>query len=58
MLAGAQVDPATLQIVKPGQAPNDLLDRRDLLLDQLGKLANVTSVTYDDRTAPPSSSRA
>ncbi len=35
--------------VKPGQAPNDLLDRRDLLLDQLGKLANVTSVTYDDQ---------
>ena len=49
MLAGAQVDPATLQIVKPGQAPNDLLDRRDLLLDKLGKLANVSSVTYDDQ---------
>ncbi len=44
VLAGAQVDPATLQIVKPGQAPNDLLDRRDLLLDKLGKLANVSSV--------------
>jgi flagellar hook-associated protein 1 FlgK len=49
VLAGAQVDPATLQIVKAGQAPNDLLDRRDLLLDKLGKLANVTSVTYDDQ---------
>ncbi|MDX6376262.1 MAG: flagellar hook-associated protein 1 [Gaiellaceae bacterium] len=49
VLAGAQVDPATMQIVKPGQAPNDLLDRRDLLLDKLGQLANVTSVTYDDQ---------
>ena len=49
VLAGAQLDPATLQVVKPGQAPNDLLDRRDLLLDQLGKLANVSSVTYDDQ---------
>lgn len=49
VLAGAQLDPATMQIVKPGQAPNDLLDRRDLLLDQLGKLANVSSVTYDDQ---------
>ena len=41
VLAGAQLDPATMQIVKAGQAPNDLLDRRDLLLDKLGKLANV-----------------
>jgi flagellar hook-associated protein 1 FlgK len=49
VLAGAEIDPATLQVVKPGQAPNDLLDRRDLLLDQLGKLANVSSVTYDDQ---------
>ncbi len=42
VLAGAQLDPATLQVVKPGQVPNDLLDRRDLLLDNLAKLANVT----------------
>jgi flagellar hook-associated protein 1 FlgK len=49
VLAGAQLDPATLQVVKPGQAPNDLLDRRDLLLDNLAKLANVTSVSYDDQ---------
>jgi len=49
VLAGAQLDPNTLQVVKPGQVPNDLLDRRDLLLDNLGKLANITSVTYDDQ---------
>ena len=41
--------PRRMQIVKAGQAPNDLLDRRDLLLDKLGKLANVSSVTYDDQ---------
>jgi flagellar hook-associated protein 1 FlgK len=49
VLAGAQLDPNTMQVVKPGQAPNDLLDRRDLLLDNLGKLANVSSVSYDDQ---------
>ncbi len=49
VLAGAELDPATLQIVRPGQAPNDLLDRRDLLLDKLAEIADITSVTYDDQ---------
>ena len=49
VLAGAQVDPTTMAIVKPGQAPNDLLDKRDKLIDDLSKLVNVTSVTYDDQ---------
>jgi len=49
VLAGAQIDPVTQAVIKPGQAPNDLLDRRDLLLDRLSKLGDVTSVTYDDR---------
>lgn len=49
VLAGAQVDPTTLAVIKPGQVPNDLLDRRDVLLDKLSKLGDLTSVTYDDR---------
>ncbi|MEA2468073.1 MAG: flagellar hook-associated protein 1, partial [Thermoleophilaceae bacterium] len=35
VLAGATIDPVTQAVIKPGQAPNDLLDRRDLLLDRL-----------------------
>ena len=50
VLAGAQIDPVTNLVVKPGQAPNDLLDRRDQLLDQLAKLGDITSVSYDDRS--------
>ncbi len=34
VLAGAVIDPVTQAVIKPGQAPNDLLDRRDLLLDK------------------------
>ncbi len=49
VMAGAVVDPVTQAVIKPGQAPNDLLDRRDLMLDKLAKLTNITSVTYDDR---------
>ena len=49
VMAGAIVDPVTQAVIKPGQAPNDLLDRRDLVLDKLAKLTNITSVTYDDR---------
>jgi flagellar hook-associated protein 1 FlgK len=48
VLAGAQLDPTTKAIVKPGQAPNDLLDQRDKLLDDLSKLADITNVSYDD----------
>jgi flagellar hook-associated protein 1 FlgK len=49
VLAGAQLDPTTGAVVKPGQSPNDLLDKRDRLLDDLAKHINVTSVTYDDQ---------
>jgi flagellar hook-associated protein 1 FlgK len=49
VLAGAQLDPVTMAVLKPGQAPNDLLDKRDKLLDDLSKLVNVTSVTIDDQ---------
>ena len=48
VLAGAQLDPTTKAIVKPGQAPNDLLDQRDKLLDDLSKIADITNVSLDD----------
>ena len=48
VLAGAQIDPTTKAIVKPGQAPNDLLDQRDKLLDDLSKIADITNVSVDD----------
>jgi flagellar hook-associated protein 1 FlgK len=48
VLAGAQLDPTTKAILTPGQAPNDLLDQRDKLLDDLSKVADVTNVSYDD----------
>jgi flagellar hook-associated protein 1 len=48
-LAGATTDLTTGKVVKPGQVPNDLMDKRDQLLDQLSKMANITSVTYDDQ---------
>ncbi len=49
VLAGSTVDPATGLVVQPGQMPNDLLDRRDVLLDKLAKLGDLTSVATDDR---------
>ncbi len=49
VLAGAQLDPTTGAVVKPGQSPNDLLDKRDKLLDDLATHINITSVTYDDQ---------
>ena len=33
-----------------GQQPNDMLDRRDLLLDKLSALAHVTVTTQPDGT--------
>jgi flagellar hook-associated protein 1 FlgK len=48
-LAGAETDLTTGKVKTPGQVPNDLLDTRDKLLDDLSKLANITSVTYDDQ---------
>ncbi|MCG9968004.1 flagellar hook-associated protein FlgK [Pelotomaculum terephthalicicum JT] len=37
-----EVSTAIARIIKLGEQPNDLLDKRDLLLDELGKIGRVT----------------
>jgi len=43
-----EVSDAIARVIDLGQQPNDLLDKRDLLLDELGKLGSVTVVNSSD----------
>jgi flagellar hook-associated protein 1 FlgK len=46
----AQLNTQIKQAEQAGQPPNDMLDRRDLLLDKLSALAQVTVTTQPDGT--------
>ena len=46
----AQLNEQIKQAEQAGQPPNDMLDRRDLLIDKLSALANVTVTTEPDGT--------
>ncbi len=46
----AQLNEQIKQAEQAGQPPNDMLDRRDLLIDKLSSLANVTVTRLSDGT--------
>ena len=46
----AQLNEQIKQAEQAGQPPNDMLDRRDLLIDKLSSLANVTVTQLSDGT--------
>jgi flagellar hook-associated protein 1 len=46
----AQLNEQIKQAEQAGQPPNDMLDRRDLLIDKLSSLANVTVTQHPDGT--------